>query len=84
MEPPEKDNKLPLHVHKYSKTSIGLERLQLVSYLRLVYIWYLLHVFSSFLLDFISYLLLPMLLYMHKLLNLLYYLCIREVSLIKS
>jgi hypothetical protein len=43
-----------------------------------------LHVFANFLLDFISYLLLTMLLYMHKLLNLIYYLCISEVSLIKS
>jgi hypothetical protein len=38
----------------------------------------------DFLLDYVSYLILPMLLYMHKLLNHICYICIREVSLIKS
>jgi hypothetical protein len=37
-----------------------------------------------FWLDYISYPILPMLLYVHKLLTHIYYLCIREVSLIKS
>jgi hypothetical protein len=51
MESPKKDNKLPLHIHKYSKTSIGLERLHLVSFtcllqclIRLYFISYTSHV----------------------------------------
>jgi hypothetical protein len=48
------------------------------------YIWYQLHVFSKIWLDYISYLIFPMLLYMHKLLTHICYLCIRGVSLIKS
>ena len=48
------------------------------------YIWHHLHVFSYIWLDYILYLILPRLLYMHMLLNHICYLCIMEVSLIKS
>jgi hypothetical protein len=89
MESPEIDNKLPLQIYKNSYvsqachwSSIGL-RLAFNWYLW-DYIWYHLHVFSNIWLDYISYLILPMLLYMHKLLTHICYLCIREVSLIKS
>jgi hypothetical protein len=87
MKSPEKDNKLPLQIYKNSYASqacywfsIGLQ-LTFNWYLW-DYIWYHLHVFFNIWLDYISYLILPMLLYMHKLLTHICYLCIREVDLI--